>query len=685
VRGRTASSARRAAAAPLLALAAAACLFGGSAGCTNNPYPDEDADRKILYLVTPEPPRTLDPAEAYSTVDHSVTGPVYETLLEYHFLKRPYQLIPGIATAVPEPRPLGDGRVAYRFELRDGLRFQDDDCFEAVHGEGRRTRPVRAADVAFELMRIADPAVNSPVISTFWKIAGMRAFTGRLEERREDEAFAALRIDLQYEAAGPVEGLRVLSDRELEIVLDESYPQILYWFAMEFTTPVPWEAIVHWDGEDGRDLFDEHPVGAGPYVLTRYDKRSRIVLDENPNWYGVRDPDSGAPGATYPSEGEPGDREAGRLDPEYVGKPLPFIERIELRYEKETIPAFNKFLQGYYDASGIIQESFDKIVQEGDLSPEMRERGMTLEKSVSPDVYYLGFNMDDPVVGSAAGERGRKLRQAMSLVIDTEEYTRIFTNGRGVPAQSPIPPGLFGYDPDYRNPFRQVDLERARRLLAEAGYRGGVDPETGKALKLSFDTGDTSSRGRLRYLFFVEAWKRLGLDVEIAATNYNQFQEKVRKGAYQIFMWGWVADYPDPENFLFLLWGPMARSASQGPNTANFSDPAYDALFLEMRNRSNDARRLELIRRLRAIVERERPWIELTHSESYGLYQPWMRNVKPFGMSFFMTKYRDLDPEQRKRLRAEWNEPVLWPALVLGVLFVVVVTPGIVTFYRERQ
>ena len=91
----------------------------------------------------------------------------------------------------------------------------------------------------------------------------------------------------------------------------------------------------------------------------------------------------------------------------------------------------------------------------------------------------------------------------------------------------------------------------------------------------------------MRFQFFVNAWNRLGLDVEIAATTYNQFQEKVRKNAYQIFMWGWIADYPDPENFLFLLWGPLANSKSHGSNTANFADPRYDELFARMKVAEN--------------------------------------------------------------------------------------------------
>ncbi|NNL66685.1 MAG: hypothetical protein HKP30_10610, partial [Myxococcales bacterium] len=641
----------------LLLLAVVLAVGPPSGGCTNNPYPDADEDVKIQYVPFATPPKTLDPAVAYSVTDHQITGPVYETLLEYHFLKRPYELIPGIARRVPEPQPKPDGSVVYRFELWPDLIFQDDPCF-ALGGEGRRTRQVRADDVVFELLRIGDPDVNSPVITTFWKIRGLQAFGERLKAlREEDEAFAERRIDEQYAAAGPVEGLRVLSDVAFEIVLTEPYPQILYWFAMEFTTPVPWEAIAYYDGEEGRDLFAEHPVGAGPYRVSEYRKRFRIVLDQNPNWYGIRHPEWQAPAATYPREGEPGDAELNRLDPRYVGQPLPFIERVEMRLDKEPIPTFGKFLQGYYDASGIIEESFDRMIQNGDLSPDMRERGMRLEKSVSPDVFYLGFNMLDDLVGEGAGRQGRKLRQAMSLVVDAEEYAELFNNGRDIRAQSPIPPGIFGYDPDYRNPYRVVDLERARALLVEAGYPKGIDPETGRPLQITFDTPDTTARARLRFQYFVNAWSEIGLDVQIAATNYNQFREKVRQGAYQLFMWGWVADYPDPENFLFLLWGPMAQTQNGGPNTANFQDDRYDALFLEMRARPNDARRLEIVREMREILERERPWIELSHRESYALYQPWMRNVKPLGMSFSVLKYRDIDIETRAELREAWNRP----------------------------
>jgi ABC-type transport system substrate-binding protein len=658
---------------------------GLSPACTNDPYPGADQDRKVFYTNYREAPRTLDPAVAYTTGAHAITGNVYDTLLEYHYLKRPYTLIPALAEDVPVARHLPDGRVVYRFELRPDLLYQNDPCF-AVYHDGARRRRVVAADVAFELQRIADPAVNSPVMEPFSNLVGFREFGEALVARRESDAeFAGLPVHEQYAALGGIEGARAVDDTTLEIVLTAPYPQILYWFAMPFTTPVPWEAVAYYDGEEGRAHFADHPVGTGPYRLAVYHKHDRMVLEKSDEWYGVRHPEWRAPGAIFPIEGAPGDLEAGRIPARLAGRPLPFVERIEFRREKESIPAFHKFLQGYYDAAGVIRESFDKVIREDRLSPEMEELGIRLEKSVIPAVYYLGFNMDDPVIGSAAGVRARKLRQAMSLVIDSTEYTRLFMNGRGVPAQSPLPSGIFGYDPDYRNPYRQVDLARARELLAEAGYEGGVDAETGKPLRLTFDTYDTSAQGLLRYQFFVQAWRKLGLDVEVVATNYNQFQEKVRNGAYQLFQWGWVADYPDPENFFFLLWSEMARSKSGGPNTANFSDPHFDELFLTMKAMENGPERLRIIHEMRGIVEQESPWIPLLHPEEYALYHGWLEGVKPAGLSFPTTKYRDIDSAARGAKRIAWNRPVVWPAYALLGVGVALLVPGIATFLRERQ
>ena len=276
-----------------------------------------------------------------------------------------------------------------------------------------------------------------------------------------------------------------------------------------------------------------------------------------------------------------------------------------------------------------------------------------------------------------AAEQDPRVKQDIEILLDTPDRTDYVVSAY---ADMRVKDGFHNFvDVEMRNLARAAD-----GALSEAEARKALDANVA-AIRRAFDSADTSARGLLTFQFFVDAWRRLGIDVEISATNYNQFQEKVRNGAYQIFQWGWVADYPDPENFFFLLWSEMARSKSGGPNTANFADPRFDALFLAMKARENDAERLRIVGELRALLEEERPWIELVHPEDYALYHGWLRNVKPTGMSYPTVKYRDLDAARRAELRAAWNEPVRWPAFALAALGVAIVVPGVRTFLRERQ
>ncbi len=667
-----------------MALLAALAAGVAAAGCTNNPYPQADRDKKVLYSSFHDAPKTLDPAVAYTTAEHVITGNVYDTLLEYHYLARPYRLIPGLAVSVPKGQDLPDGRQTYRFQLRPGVLFHPDPCFPP-DATGRRTREVTAADLAFALARIADPAVNSPVIGSFAQIEGFADFSKRLEDlRRSDKAFAALPIREQYAKAGGIAGVLVHGGHELQIVLSQANAQILYWFAMPFTTPVAWEAVAAYDGKDGRDSFADHAVGTGPYRLALYEKQFRFSLARNELWYGTLSTNSDAPGAVFPTEIDPKDSIEGRIDPAYAGRRLPFVDRVTFYREREGIPQFNKLLEGYYDDGGIIKESFDAVIQNGRLSPAMRARGMRLDVTVEPSIFYVGFNMEDPVVGTPAGERGRKLRQAMSVAVDSRQYLELFLNGRGLPAQTLLPPEIFGYDSSYKNPFRQYDVERARQILADAGYKNGIDAATGNRLKLSFDTSATTAAASLQFEYLANSWRQIGIDVEINATTYNQFQDKVRHGAYQIFSWGWLADFPDPENFLFLLACENARSKNGGPNTASFCNAEFDSLYHQMKYLPNNARRADLIRRMLAILERERPWIELYHLEEFVLSHAWLVNSKPMGISYPAYKYKDVRPELRARLQGEWNAPLRWPLYLVLCAIVALTVPAVRTYYRER-
>jgi ABC-type transport system substrate-binding protein len=645
-------------------------------GCSNNPFPKQDAEFKVRYIGFDVAPKTLDPAVGYTSgMGSYIRAANYECLLEYHYTKVPYELIPGLAEEIPEAVSNPDGSVTYNFKIRPGIYFHNDECFR-INGTTNTTRELTASDFEFELMRTADPIVICPVITPLSNIAGMHDFMDRLRARRKaDSNFEKLPVTEQYKAIGPIKGVKVSGKYGLQLTLKEPYPQILYWLAMPFTAAVPWEAVVYYNGENGKSKFRDHPVGTGPYYLKIYDKEFRAVLERNPTWYGIEHPDWKAPAATYPTNGPP----------EYAGKPLAFIERFEFRREKESVSSFSKFMQGYYDSSGIVKENFDNIVVENDLSPEMKARGIRLAKNVALHIGYIGFNMNDPDVGSKAGKRGRKLRQAMSTAVDIHEYSRIFMNGRGIPAQSPIPPGIFGYDPDYVNPYRTTNLERARKLLDEAGYPNGIDPKTSDPLKLNFDVMGTNPGALMAYKFYINAWRSIGLNVALKATNYNQFQDKVRNDAYQIFTWGWGADYPDPENFLFLLYSKMARTNNNGPNTANFANKDFDKLFMKMRCMTNNDTRYKICRKMVKILENECPWIPLIHNEDYALYHHWLKNVKPAKISAAILKYEDIDPALRYAYQQKYNKPIMWPLYVGLLLLAIIITPAVITFIRERQ
>src|SRR5262249_36261344 len=148
-----------------------------------------------------------------------------------------------------------------------------------------------------------DPAVNSPAAATFSDVLGFDAFRKRLlEQRTADPAFVALPAHEQYRRAGGIEGIVVHGDLELEVVLAQPNLQLLYWFAMPFTTPMPWEAVAYYDGKEGRPNLADHAVGTGPFRLALYEKQHRFTLERNEDWYGRAKGGGDAPGAVFPTE-----------------------------------------------------------------------------------------------------------------------------------------------------------------------------------------------------------------------------------------------------------------------------------------------------------------------------------------------------------------------------------------------
>ena len=688
----------------------------------NNPYPVAEAGKNILYTAFTGRPKHLDPAQSYTEDEAAFTAQVYQPPLQYHYLKRPYTLIPFAATEVPKPRyfdavgrPLPQNvdpaKVAYSvydIHIRPGIRYQPHPAFATdAAGQPRYfdlapaelsridtladfketgTRELTAADYVYQIKRLAHPHLHSPIFGLMSQyIVGLKDYAATLE--RADKAKSGSWLDLR---AYPLEGAQAVDRYTYRVKVKGKYPQFQYWLAMPFFAPIPWEADRFYaqPGLAEKNIsLDWYPVGTGPYMLSENDPNRRMVLTRNPN-YG---------GETYPTEGEPGDRAAGLLAD--AGKPLPFIDQVVFTLEKETIPYWNKFLQGYYDASGISSDNFDQAVQisggEARLTEDMEKQGIQLRTSVATSDMYMGFNMLDPTVGGYT-DKARKLRQAISIAVDFEEFISIFANGRGIAAQGPIPPGIFGYrgGKDGVNPYvydwvegkpKRKSIAYARQLLAEAGYPGGRDAATGKPLLVYLDTTATGLGSKSRVDWLQKQFQKIDVQLVVRATDWNRFQDKIRKGNAQLFFFGWNADYPDPENFLFLLYGPHSRTKGEGENAANYDNPDYDRLFERMKNMDNGPERQAIIDQMVQILRRDAPWIFGYHPKDFVLAHAWTYNRKPNQMANNALKYQRIDPALRERMRAQWNRPVLWPLMLTLLLVVAAVVPAWQAYRRHEK
>jgi ABC-type transport system substrate-binding protein len=683
----------------------------------NDPYPVSQRGANIFYASFNERPKHLDPVQAYSENEYLLIGSIYTPPLQYHYLKRPYELIPYTITEMPRvtyydatdralPENADEKSIAYsvyELHLKPGLRYQPHPAFVPANLSLKRedlgaryelrdfketgTREVTAQDYVYQIKRLANPRLHSPIFGLMAEhIVGLAEYAEQIKGAAKGlprEGFLDLN---QFD----VSGVTAVDAQTWRIKVKGKYAQFVYWLAMPFFAPVPQEVDRFYaqPGMAERNMvLDWYPVGAGPYMLTVNNPNRQMVMERNPNFFGE----------TYPTEGERGDEAAGLLKD--AGKPIPFIDKVVFSLEKEQIPYWNKFLQGYYDVSGITSDNFDQVVQmagtgEPRLSAQMERQGIRLQTSVAPSVSYMGFNMLDPVVGGDS-DRARKLRQAISIAIDQEENISIFRNGRGIAAQGPIPPGIFGYLEGEAGINRYVydwvngepqrkPIEAARKLLAEAGYPNGIDSKTNTPLIVYFDTTGAGAGAKAMMDWLVKQFAQINLQLVVRSTDYNRFQEKMRKGTEQLYYWGWNADYPDPENFLFLFSGKQGKVKYGGENASNYENPEFDKLFDRMRDMPNGPERQKVIDQMLEILRADAPWVWGFHPKDYALAHQWVSNRKPTKMGNNTIKYQKLDPALREQLREEWNRPVLLPIAIVVLVLLAALLPAVMV-YRRRE
>lgn len=566
------------------------------AGCTKK----ADYKTKVLNLRVAADIKGLDPVNAGDTYSSYEMSRVYEGLLTYHYLKRPYTLVPDLAEAMPTVSKNG---LEYTFKIKKGVMFHDNECFK--DGKGRE---LVAEDFIYSIKRLADVSNRS---NGWWLLDGR--IKGLNEWREKNSKKEKANYDEK------IAGLEAVDSHTLKFTLVRPYPQFLYSLAMIYTAAVPKEAVAHYG-----DQFVNNPVGTGAFITGTFNQGSRIEYKKNPNYRDV----------FYPTEGTEEDKKNGLL--EDAGKKVPFVEKLVVHIQKESQPAWLSFEKGKIDILAIPKDNFDSVVTPGKgITDKYAEKGIELKISPDLDITYIAFNHEFPLF------KNKKLRQAMSLAYDGEEANKLFYNSNGILAQTILPPGIGGYDENYKNPFRQYNIEKAKKLLAEAGYPGG------KGLpSIVYDcTATTTARQMAEY--FKNAMKKIGINIIVNTNTWPQLTKKVKSRQTQTYGMAWLGDYPDAENFLQLLYGP---NKAPGPNGSNYDNPKFNKVFDKITKMQPGEERAARYAELAQSVAEDAAYILGVHRKSFGVIHGWVDNYKFSTFKHGHAKFYNVDLKKKEKL-----------------------------------
>jgi ABC-type transport system substrate-binding protein len=326
------------------------------------------------------------------------------------------------------------------------------------------------------------------------------------------------------------------------------------------------------------------------------------------------------------------------------GQQLPLLDRIVQYVVGDPQTQWLMFLSGQFDRfGGISRDNWDVVVTpDRKLDARFAAKGISLWSEPTIDCFYLGFNMDDPLLGT-----NKKLRQALSAAFDTPTWIQFFNN-RITEANCPVPPGLAGHLQDPA-PY-QYNLEKAKTLLAEAGYPDGIDPETGKRLALTIDIGSAESSEMIQSTeLFIDFIRKIGVEISPQYNHWPAFLERMDRRQVQMYRLAWIADYPDAENFLQLFYGP---NQSPGPNHSNYVNPEFDSLYERARVMLDSPERTALYEEMSRIVLEDCPWILTHYRLSYSLNYGWLKNFKHHDFPYLNAKFYRIDPEMRRNKRS---------------------------------
>jgi ABC-type transport system substrate-binding protein len=531
---------------------------------------------RVLRGSFPVAETGFDPAQVSDIYSRIITANIFEALYGYDHLARPAKIVPVIATGLPE---MADEWREYTIRIQPGIFFADDPAFK-----GQR-RELVAQDYVYSIMRFADPATKSPLFSSVqnWGIVG-------LDERRQQ----AIDSKKPFDYDTPLEGLRALDRTTLRFRLKETRPR----FVEALCTGDLYGAVAREVVEFYGDRIMEHPVGTGPFRLGPWRRSSRIVLERNPTYRKV----------TWQAQPAADDAEGQAVAKRLTGRTLPLVDRVEIDVIEASQPRWLAFLNGQHDIIERMPPEFiDIAMPGGKTAPHLAKRGIRGVRTLTSDITFLYFNMEDPVVGGLAPERVA-LRRAISLATDTEREIRTLRKGMAIPAQSPVAPHLTGYDPNFKSEMSTYNPARARALLDLYGWTdrngdGWREQPDGRPLVLQIATQpDQTSRDldELRQ----KNLQAVGIRVEFKPAKWPENLKAGRAGKLQVWALASLAAAPDGQDIFSRYYGP--QSGLQ--NIARFKHPELDRVYNQMSRLPDGPERLALFERAKKLVVAYMPY-----------------------------------------------------------------------------
>jgi len=566
-------------------------------------------DKNVLNVYSLEVIPGLDPMTIADRHSHTAARQIYEGLYEYHYLKSNFEIYPVIADGMPEITNKG---LTYTIKIKKGVKFSDDQCFKINGGKGRE---LVANDFIYSIKRM----VTSPYTKgSFFNSILSDLIVGLDEYKKVTEKDPS-------KITEEISGMKALNDYTIQFKLKK--PSV--YFPGILTRPnafvVAKEAVEYY-GVD----FKFHPVGSGPFKMQEWEKESKIVLVRNPNYQH----------GTYPTEGAPEDKENGMLKD--AGAKIPFLTKVVRYILVEEQPRWLNFNRGLLDIVVLDKDSYYDAFPTGNkLADNLKERGIKVIRTPQLDTYYYMFNMEDKVVG-----KNKYLRQAISLAYDTQKHNALFYNNQAYVANWIIPPGLFGFDAAHKNPYTQYNVDKAKKLLAKAGYPNGK----GLAPITLLTPDSIASKQMAEY--FSKSMEDIGIKITLRPMNFGLLLNELEKDRnFQIASLKWRADLPFPEDFLRTFY---SKAFSPGPNDAKYSNAEYDKMFEKASQLPQGSEKLRLINKMRDVIEEQVVIVPLVNPVQISLTQPYVYNYKPHVIVGDIYKYVKIDLQQKQQVQSKY-------------------------------